>query len=138
MKGSSFVALLVYVDDIVIASNDTYAISDLTSFLNATFCLKDLGALKYFLGLEIARSAKGISISQRKYALEILDDCGILAAKPAPVTMEPNLKLSRGEGELLTDSTSYCRLIGRLVYLTIAQPDLSNLVQLLSQFMDSP
>jgi hypothetical protein len=60
---SAFVALLVYVDDIVIASNAPIAISDLTVLLNSAFKLKDLGSLKFFLGLEVARSSKGISIS---------------------------------------------------------------------------
>jgi hypothetical protein len=111
----AFGALLVYVDDIVIASNDSIAISDLTVLLNFAFKLKDLGSLKFFLGLEIARSSKGISVSQEKYALEILDDCGVLAAKPSLVPMEPNLKLSRDSGELIPDPTIYRRMIGRLV-----------------------
>jgi hypothetical protein len=135
---SAFVALLVYVDDIVIASNDPIAISDLTVLLNSAFKLKDLGSLKFFLGLEVARSSKGISISQRKYALEILDDCGVLAAKPSLVPMEPNQKLSRDSGYLIPDPTVYRRMIGRLVYLTITRPDISFSVQLLSQFMNSP
>jgi hypothetical protein len=138
VQGSIFIALLVYVDDIVIASNNASAISVLTNFLNSAFKLKDLGPLRFFLGLEIARSSKGISVSQRKYTLEILEDTGTLAAKPASVPMEPNTKLSREEGDLLTDPTSYRRLVGRLVYLTITRPDISYSVQLLSQFMDSP
>jgi hypothetical protein len=138
VQESSFIALLVYVDDIVIASNNFQAISTLTGFLNSAFKLKDLGPLKFFLGLEIARSSKGIYVSQRKYALEILDDAGVLAAKPAPVPMEPNIKLSREEGDLLSDPTVYRRMIGRLVYLTISRPDIPFSVQLLSQFMDSP
>jgi hypothetical protein len=62
-QDSAFLALLVYVDDIVIASNDLKAISNLTSYLNSAFQLKYLGPLKFFLGLEIARSSKGISVS---------------------------------------------------------------------------
>jgi len=58
---SSYIALLVYVDDIVLASNDSNAISDITQLLNEQFKLKDLGTLKYFLGLEIARASQGIS-----------------------------------------------------------------------------
>lgn len=86
-------ALLVYVDGIVIASNHSQSILDLKHFLNLHFKLKDLGTLKYFLGLEVARSTKGISLSQRKYALEIVSDSGLLATKPASSPMDQNLRL---------------------------------------------
>ena len=55
-------ALLVYVDDILIASNDVKAVEDLKLFLDQKFKLKDLGSLKYFLGLEVARLDKGITL----------------------------------------------------------------------------
>ena len=58
----SFLALLVYVDDIFIASNDVKAVEDLKLFLDQKFKLKDLGSLKYFLGLEVARLEKGITL----------------------------------------------------------------------------
>jgi hypothetical protein len=118
-QGSSFIALLVYVDDIAIASNDLVAVKSLISTLYDIFRLKDLGTLKYFLGLEIARYTKGISVSQRKYSLEILQDSSLLASKPVSFPMEQNLKLSRVVGSLLSNPTSYSRLIGRLLYLTI-------------------
>jgi hypothetical protein len=63
-KGSSFIGLLVYVDGIVLTSNDIQAIADLTIFLSTQFKLKDLGPLKFFLGLEIARTAATISLCQ--------------------------------------------------------------------------
>ena len=81
---------------------------------------------KYFLGFDIERSYKGISVCQREYALEIIQDCGMLVAKRDKFPMEPNLKLFWTEGELLEDSSSYQR------------PDLSYSVQILSQFMDNP
>lgn len=137
-QGDSFIALLVYVDDIIIASNDSAAVSRLTQFLNSQFRLKDLGAAKYFLGLEIARNSTGISVSQRKYTLEILEDSGLLAAKPVAFLMEANLKLSKDTGIPLTDPTQYRRLIGRLIYLTITRPDITYPVQVLSQYMASP
>lgn len=129
LLGSSYIALLVYVDDVVIASNDSIAVSNLIQFLNNKFKLKDLGSLKFFLGLEIARNDSGISVSQSKYALEILQDTGLLASKPAKYPMEPNAKFSKTDGELLDDPTQYRRLVGRLLYLTITRPDLSFSVQ---------
>jgi hypothetical protein len=123
-----------YVDDIIIASNDFASIPPLTQFLHTQFKLKDLGPFKFFLGLEIANS-KGISLCQRKYALKIIEDTGLLAAKPVTFPMESNLKLPRTKWELLADPTSYRRLVGRLLYLTNTRPDISYSVQILSQFM---
>ena len=63
---TSFMALLIYVDDILIARNNMNEINKVKSSLNAAFEIKDLGNLKFFLGLEIARTKKGIHICQRK------------------------------------------------------------------------
>jgi len=138
LQGSSFIALLVHVDDVAIASNDSHDVSSFITMLNERFKFKDLGPLKYFLGLEIAHSSIGIYVCQRKYALKILEDSGLLASKPAQFPMEQNLKLSKDDDTLLSDPTSYRRLIGRLLYLTITRPDLTYSVQTLNQFMDKP
>jgi hypothetical protein len=136
--GSSFLALLVYVDDIVLASNDSKLIDQFIMFLDTQFKLKDLGQLKFFLGLEIACSSTGIALCQCKFALDILNDAGQLAAKPAKFPMEPNVHFSATDGVLLEDPTAYRRLIGRLLYLTTTRPDLTYSVHTLSQFMQYP
>ncbi|KAL5547348.1 hypothetical protein UlMin_007035 [Ulmus minor] len=137
-KGSAFIVILVYVDDIIIASSDDVAVQHLKSRINARFKLKDLGTLRYFLGLEVGRTERGISVSQRSYALQLLADTGYLGCKPAVTPMEPNLKLSQDEGDLLPDASLYRRLIGKLLYLTITRPDLSYAVNRLSQFLSQP
>ena len=128
----------MYVDDIIVASNNKIAADNLKNSLNKSFKLKDLGNLKYFLGLEVARSAKGILINQRKYALELLSETGYLGCKPAKTPMQPNMQLSQDDGELLTDPNMYRRLIGKLIYLTITRLDLTYSVNKLSQFLSQP
>ena len=71
------------------------------------FDIKDLGPLKSFLGIEVARSRKGIFFSQRKYAIDLLKETGNLGVKPIDTPMEVNHRLSSDEGELLDDPSSY-------------------------------
>ena len=87
--------------------------------LQSLFKLKVLGSLKYSLGLEIAKSSKGISLSQRKYTLSLLDDTGFLGSKLATLPMDSNLKLGLVDGDPIEDPSLYKRMIGRLMYLTI-------------------
>ncbi|XP_061365655.1 uncharacterized mitochondrial protein AtMg00810-like [Gastrolobium bilobum] len=137
-NSSSFTALLVYVDDIVLAGNNMQEINYVKSFLDQQFKIKDLGYLRFFLGLEISRSKEGIILNQRKYALEILSDAGLLASKPASTPMDATSKLSSDTGTPLADEASYRRLVGRLLYLTTTRPDLAYSVQQLSQYVSKP
>ncbi|CAL8991218.1 unnamed protein product, partial [Prunus brigantina] len=99
--------------------------------------IKDLGVLKYFLGIEMATSHKGLFLNQRKYALDLLQESGMLDSKPARTPLDSKLKLDM-EGEPLNDIRYYQRLVGKLIYLTITRPDITYAVSIVSQFMHSP
>ena len=79
-------------------------------------------------------------LSQRKYCLQILKDTGFLNSKSVVAPMDPNLKVSKYEGEQLTkkDTTCYRRLIDRLIYLQISRPYICFIIHRLSQFLQKP
>ena len=127
---------MIYVDDILIASSSDDLVEEFKSLLNSHFKLKDLGNLKYFIGLEIARSKAGISICQRKYTLDLLEEYGFLGAKPGRIPIEVNHGLTHRKDGLLQDPTHYRQLVGNLLFLTVTRPDICYSVHVLTQFMD--
>lgn len=86
------------------------------------FEVKDLGALKYFLGMEIARNKKGISVSQRKYTLNLLEKTDMCKPSKTPIELGNKEKMLKGE---LVNRRNYQRLVGRLIYLSHTRPDIA-------------
>ncbi|KAL3523814.1 hypothetical protein ACH5RR_016648 [Cinchona calisaya] len=111
--GTSFAAILVYVDDVIVATNDSSKLETLKSYLASWLPIKYLGSLKYFLDLEVARCSKEIVFSQRKCTLDILQETGTLASKPVKFAMEQHHYLALDKSSSLEDYGSYRRLIGR-------------------------
>jgi hypothetical protein len=137
-NGDTIIHVLVYVDDLIVAGNNLDAIDRFKSQLHKCFHMKDLGKLKYFLGLEVSRGPDGFCLSQRKYALDIVKETGLLGCKPSAVPIALNHKLASITGPVFTNPEQYRRLVGRFIYLTITRPDLSYAVHILSQFMQAP
>ncbi|XP_043694033.1 uncharacterized mitochondrial protein AtMg00810-like [Telopea speciosissima] len=131
------VAVLVYVDDIVITSDNHHEITNMKQHLKEKFDIKDLGKLRYFLGIEVASSNKGLFISQRKYALDLLKETRKMGAKPVDSPMDYNSKFL-DDSTPLPDVGRFQRLAGRLIYLTITRPDITYAVSYISQFMHAP
>lgn len=137
---------LVYLDDLLITESNEKLMIEAKDGLHKQFKMKDLGELKYFLGIEVLWSASAVILNQRKYILEVIIDVGLTGANPISAPIESNLRLTLVEHDLLTSSTvdailhditPYQRLIGKLLYATITRPYMSYAVQTLSQFMQS-
>ena len=130
--------LIVYVDDVILTGNDECEIYYLKKELAIVFETKELGPLKYFLGIEFARSKEGIFINQRKYILDLLMENGMLGCKAAETPIEPGIKLQPTKLEEVVDRERYQRLVGRVIYLSYTRLDISFAVSVVSQFMHSP
>lgn len=125
----------MYVDDIILTGYHEEEVVRLKTLLAKEFEIKNLGTLKYFLGIEVARYQKGIFISQWKYILDLLTEIGMMRCKPTTTPMDPTKKLG-AETSALADKGRYQRLISRLIYLSLTRPDIGS-VSVTSQFMNN-
>ncbi|XP_023732208.1 uncharacterized mitochondrial protein AtMg00810-like [Lactuca sativa] len=132
------IVALIYVDDVIITGNCLDTIQEIKAQLDKEFSVKDLGPLKYFIGIEVTKTSDGLVLSQRKYTLDILKDSGKLGCKPSSFPIEQGLKLDKGDNEARVDAGQYRRLIGRLLYLQATRPDITYSVNVLSQFVADP
>ena len=141
IKGDSqgkFMAVSLYVDDLIFTGNDEKMLSEFKHSMMAEFRMTDLGELHHFLGIEVHQSNEGIFISQESYAKEILKKFRMENANPVSTPCITGLKLSKeGEGKLV-NSTMFRSLVGNLMYLTSTRPDIMYAVSLVSRFMQKP
>jgi hypothetical protein len=132
------VLILLYVDDMIITGSDSTAIDEVKRHLFHEFEMKDLGPLRYFLGIEVASSSDGYLLTQTKYATDILHRAQLTDDKVVDTPIELHAKFSPSDGVPLADPTEYRELVGCLVYLTVTRPDISYAVHVISQFVCAP
>jgi len=108
----------VYVDDILLTGSDSAGLLETNECLKRHFVTKDMERPKYFLGIEVAHQKHSVFLSQRKYALDLLET-GLLGCKPVSTPMEANVDLWFDDNHTLDDPGRYKRLIGKLIYLTV-------------------
>jgi histone deacetylase 1/2 len=128
----------VYVDDIIVTSNDDSTIFSIISKLQYEFVMKDLGDLSYFLGIEAARDHTGLHLRQSKYIADLLDHANMVGARPYKAPCISSSKMSKFDGNLLVNPFEYRHIVGTLQYVTITRFDITYSVNQLCQHMQAP
>jgi hypothetical protein len=135
----------IFVDDLIIAGSSLTYINDFKNLLKKEYSMKDIGELKYFLGMEVIRDyTKGtITLSQHKYCMDVLRRFGMLNCNPSPIPIDPKVKLSVSmapktpEEIKKSEKFEYREIIGSCMYLMVStRPDISFAVSKLAQFLN--
>ena len=125
-------------DDIIVTGNSASKVADLITAIIQVFQLKDLGPLSYFLGIQISHSKYGISLTQSKYAFDVLHWFNMENSKIVKTPSCSSSRLVPHSGILLFDPTVCRSMLGAFQYLTFTRPNLAFNVHQLCQFMSKP
>ncbi|GJV85448.1 ribonuclease H-like domain-containing protein, partial [Tanacetum coccineum] len=136
-QGDDTAFLLLYVDDIVLTASSDRLLQQIIASLHREFSMTDLGALNYFLGISVTRDSSGMFLSQRKYAMEILERAHMVGCNSSRTPVDTESKLGDG-GTSVVDPTLYRSLAGSLQYLTFTRPDITYAVQQVCLYMHDP
>jgi hypothetical protein len=134
--------VLVWVDDIIIATKDESVMNDVKLKLSQKFQMKDLGRLKWFLGInfDVSPDYSCIIMSQESFIVKTLNKFGMTNCNPKKIPCSPHVaKLTQSDSTALPDPTLYRQIVGTLIYImTATRPDISFAITYLSQHMTNP
>jgi len=138
-RNAEILLLLIYVDDILIASRDLNWITEIKRSLKENFDIKDLGLAEFCLGLEINQREEMITLTQSGYILDILRRFGMENCNPIATPAEVGTRQTQTADSTNVEDWPYRELIGALLYLAVAtRPDIANTVSRLAQFTTAP
>lgn len=138
IEGGVQINVLFLCFDLIIFESDFHALKMFKDYLCSCFSMNDLGVLKYFLGVEVARNPQELFLHQRKYALDIIFESSLFGAKPAILPIEQNNNLGHDTSIYRADLEKYRRLVRRLFYLAVTCLDFSYTDHILSHFLQNP
>ncbi|PRQ55986.1 putative RNA-directed DNA polymerase [Rosa chinensis] len=130
--------MCLYVDDLIYTSNNSLMLDAFKKSMMEEFDMTDLGLMRYFLGIEILQSSAGIFISQKKYALEVLERFKMGNCNSVCTPTEVGLKLTKNGSGKRVNATLYKQIVGSLMYLTTTRPDIMFAVSMVSRYMEKP
>lgn len=137
-KEGNILIVSIYVDDLIYTSNDKGMMLEFKKSMMQAFDMSDLGKMRFFLGIEVWQKPEGIFISQRKYAVEILEKFAMSECKPVNSPIVPGFKIHRDVDGVAVDGTQYKQIVGSLMYLTATRLDIMFSVSLISRYMSNP
>ncbi|KAE8697282.1 omega-6 fatty acid desaturase, endoplasmic reticulum isozyme 1 [Hibiscus syriacus] len=144
---NSFIILLLYVDDMLVAGSDIQEIINLKQKLSKQFAMKDLGAAKQILGMRIKRDTKSgtLILSQAEYINKVLSRFNMQDAKPISTPLGVHFRLSKEQSPNTEEErahmvkVSYASAIGSLMYAMVCtRPDIAQAVGAVSRYMNNP
>ena len=136
-RGTNTAYLLLYVHDIVLTGSNSALLREIVDRLRAEFAVRDMGALSFFLGIDVKRTRDGFYLNQDRYAEDILEHAGMMSYKPIATPIDAKGKLNV-DGLAVDDAHSYHSLADALQYLTMTQPDIAFAVQQVCLHMHDP
>lgn len=135
---SDKVIIIIWVDDIILAASDEKVLKTVKDMLTVKFKMKDLGQLRYFLGIDFEHTNTCVKMSQSKYVEKLLVRFNMQDCKPRTTPCEQKLNYSV-DANMFSDVKKYREAVGSLIYLsTCTRPDLSFVVSRLSQYFTNP
>ncbi|GKB62530.1 ribonuclease H-like domain-containing protein [Tanacetum coccineum] len=136
-QGTDTAYLLLYVDDIVLTASSESLLHQIIRSLHRGFAMTDLGPLNYFLGISVTRHSSRLFLSQKKYAVEILERVHMVNCNPSRTPIDTESKLG-SDGDMVSDPTIYRSLASSLQYLIFTRLNISYAVQQLCLYMHDP
>ena len=145
--GSSYIILLIYVDDMLVAGSSIGEINKLKQQLSKQFEMKDLGNAKQILGMRIIRDRdKGtLKLSQEEYVKKVLHRFKMDGAKPISTPLAKHFKLTKEQSPKTEEERNYMNVvpyasaIGSLMYVMVCtRPDIAHAVGVVNRYMSNP
>lgn len=132
-QGTYVIYLLLYVNDMILTGNNDTMLGKLLEKLSSVFRMKDMGALHYFLGIQVHYCEDGLFLNQSKYAQDLLITAGMQDCAPMSTPLPLKLDNLSGQDELFAEPSYFRSLAGKLQYLTLTRPDLQFSVNYICQ-----
>jgi hypothetical protein len=124
-RGKEELIVGMYVDDLIVTGTHAQDIEAFKREMAARFKMSDLGALSYYLGIEVKQGRDSITLGQRAYAEKLLERGGMADCKSSATPMEERIKLSKHSTAAKVDATRYRSIVGGLRWITHTRPDIA-------------